>query len=224
MRITAILCSLLLVFALPLVAQESSVANPAPQGTANCEPAGTWFGGSQPFNPYMMTISAGNGGRYTVDWQLIVPAVPFEGYLGISHWSGELVRIDPGRYEAWAILYAVYDPVLAEEYGIDPSLPELDYVHGYLEFSDCNTMTNVIDVYNWYVNFDHTKGMVPFVTEPDVVVLEDGATIDEVYYRMPTKGPTLTHGSPGMSFNGVSNFGRPPVNSVVPGTRFMIKR
>ena len=122
MRITALICGLLLLFALPLLAEEPSVMNP--EGTARCEPTGTWFGGSQPFNPYMMTISAGNGGRYTVDWQLVVPAIPFEGYLGISHWSGELVRVSPGKYEAWAILYAVYDPVWAEANGIDPSLPE----------------------------------------------------------------------------------------------------
>lgn len=156
-------------------------------GTARCTVTGTWIGGSDPATPYMMTIAPAGGGRYTAIFQLAVPAM-FEPYLGITTWSGDVVRVEAGKYEVWAVLIAVWDPVWAAANGIDPSLPELHAVHSAIQFTDCNAVTNTIDLYEGYLNFNYSTGMVPFVTPPDWSALTDGATIDEVYYRVPSTG------------------------------------
>lgn len=178
-----VLVAVILVSGLPILGDE-----PQSNGNARCEIAGTWFGGSDPTTPYLMTVIPNRAGRYTAVFQLAAP-VHALGYANLSTWSGELVQIGPNRYEAWAIIFATLDPDVAAEAGVDPSIPELDYVHSYIEFTDdCNTVSNVIDALNWYTNFDFTKGTVPFVTEPDGMALPEGVTIDEVYYRMPTAG------------------------------------
>ena len=180
-RLSVVFGVIVLLFALPVMCDEVGTY----ADSAQCSPVGTWIGGSDPASPYMMTVTRGRNSGFTAIFQLAAPSV-FEPYLGISAWSGELVRIAPGRYEVWCILFAVWDPVWALANGIDPSLPELHMVHSWIEFTDCNTVTNKIDVYNGYLNFDFTKGMMPFVSPPDWIGLEDGVTIDEVYYRMPT--------------------------------------
>jgi hypothetical protein len=182
MRALSLLFSaLLLLVALPVAGDEIEPNT----SSAPCTLTGTWLGGSDPATPYLMTTIPSGAGRYTAIFQLAIPAV-FEPYLGITTWSGEVVRVEPERYEFWLTMFAVWDPVWAAANGVDPSLPELHFVHGLIEFTDCNALAVKIDLYDGFVNFDYSAGMKPFVTPPDWSALTGGATIDEVYYRMPS--------------------------------------
>jgi hypothetical protein len=152
------------------------------ENTKPCELSGTWYGG--PGVPYLMTATQSSADRYAVTFQ-VVADVHEVGYLMVTSWEGEAIRTAPGKYDLYAISYWLWDPEAAAEAGVDASGPEVDAVHAVVDFQDCDTVAQTIDLFYIYFAFDPAL-TIPFLSPPDLDILPDGATIDETYKRMPT--------------------------------------
>ena len=187
MRFRWMLCSLfLLIIALPCCAQ-----------IVNCDPSGTWFGGSDKHTPYIMTFSPIAEGRYSAFGQQAIET-SLTGYTNITHWTGEIrLNGETGKYQWVGMSFWTWPqelPAAAKEFAdalgitIDPTLPELDYARGQMRFLDCNTYQISYDVIGAFENFDITAGRTPFVTTPDInfLALYGVSEIVETYHRMPT--------------------------------------
>lgn len=150
----------------------------------NCDISGTWYGGSDPNTPYLWTMTPMAGGRYSSVAQQAFPFSLMPQYAGVTNWSIDVNKLNAREYEAYGMSYWVYRWADLNQ----PQLPELDVVRSHIQFVDCNTIKNTIDVFVVYFAFDSAT-MTPFVTPADVDVLaefNDGAPIVETYHRMPT--------------------------------------
>lgn len=163
MRNTILLAALIAISALPCLAQ----------GFGNeCNPVGTWYGGSDATAgmKYLLRITAGPAGRYAVTYELgFIPKIP-----RISSYSGEMVKTPDG--------YVVYSLALANLVSTPPPLggppPQIWAVRANMQFEGCDTLKSTIDfigLYNWSDN-------VPFLDAPDV----SAPLGTESYRRMPT--------------------------------------
>ncbi len=143
------------------------------QGFGNdCNPVGTWYGGSDttPGMKYLLKIAAGPAGRYDVTYEIgFVPKIP-----RLSAYSGEMVKTHDG--------FVVYSLALANLVSTPPPLggppPQIWAVRAQMKFEGCDTLKSTIDfigLYDWGVK-------VPFLDFPDISV--PGGT--ESYRRMPT--------------------------------------
>lgn len=162
-----------------------------------CDPTGTWYGGSDPHSPYIMTIAPLADGRYSTLGQQAIET-NLTGYANVTHWTGELkLKSDGQTYEAtgmafWTWPQQLPDWALAiqDAFGItiDPSLPELDFLHARMEFVGCNTYRITYDLIGAFENFDIRGVRQPYVSNPDIdfLALYGVTEIVETYHRMPT--------------------------------------
>jgi hypothetical protein len=165
------------------------------QGSGNtCDISGTWYGGGDPQFQYLLTITPIAAGRYYSNAQPGFDNHP-AGYVSWTNWTGEATRTGGRTFDLYEMSYWTWDPDAAAAAGVDPTLPEVDAVRGRVQLVDCNTMTITIDVYAVYFSF--TPDKTPFVTPPDLDVLQ-GGTIVETYHRMPTACPACPY-PPSMS-------------------------
>jgi hypothetical protein len=138
-----------------------------------CNPVGTWFGGSDSSSSkYLLNIQAGPAGRYTVTYHLgfiPIPAIP-----RISSYVGEMVKTN-NKFVVYSLALANFSPVPALLGGPPPNIFA---VRAQMEFEECNTLKSTIDfigVYSW-------GDKVPFLDLPD----NSASLGTESYRRMPT--------------------------------------
>ena len=140
----------------------------AAQGFGNdCNPVGTWYGGSDatPGMKYLLRITAGPAGRYAVTYELgFVPKIP-----RLSPYSGEMVKTPKG--------FVVYSLALANLVLGGPP-PDIWAVRAQMEFEGCDTLKSTIDFIGLYKWGDK----VPFLDVPDTFA----PLGTETYRRMPT--------------------------------------
>lgn len=162
-----------------------------------CDPTGTWYGGSGDLSmPYHMTIANIGGGSYAVRLQSPIN-LSASGYLGMTDWTGEMVKGAGQKYDFYIVSFDNLAPELAEAFG--GSL-DMDIVHSTVQFSNgCSMLLSSIDTFGGYIPW--TEDKAPFVTALDYNYFEiffGGAkTIEERYYRMPTFCPTCPSVGPG---------------------------
>lgn len=176
MRIFKLIVALSLI-AIPLAAQ--------PNDVAGCQFAGTWYGGSGPDAPYLLTVEPAHGGRYgvTFQWAGSSTIAATFGYERWTTWSGEAVKTAPGEYEVTIISYWMFIHEFAVANGIDDSKPELDMGHAIVRFVDCDRVDVEIDMFAGFIAFDPAV-RTPFVGPYDWE-LPEGETLLETYQRMP---------------------------------------
>jgi len=162
MRIVSVLILVITLIAIPCGAQ----------GFGNeCNPVGTWFGGSDSSSAkYLLRITAGPAGRYTVTYYIgFTPAIS-----RLSPWSGDMVKSKDG--------YVVYSIALANFASVPPPAggapPDIWAVRARMTFDGCDTLKSTLDFFGGY-KWD-TK--VPFLDPPDY----SGTIGTESYRRMPT--------------------------------------
>jgi hypothetical protein len=147
----------------------------------NCSLVGTWYGGSD--YKYMTMITPITGERFAIRSEAVYDNNAW-GYKAWTSWSGELVRVDGGRYVAHAISMFTTSS--------DPQPPpdsfELDGVRAWVEFKNCDTLHFYYDFFGAYFDLNKT----PFVDTPDLNYLPPGG-INETYRRMPTTCPACNH-------------------------------
>jgi hypothetical protein len=163
MRNIVVLMVVIAMMGLPCVAQ----------GFGNdCNPVGTWYGGSDTSSgmKYLLRITAGPGGRYTVVYDIgFTPKIP-----KLSSYSGEMVRTADG--------FIVYSLALANLDSTPPPLggqpPNIWAVRAQMQFQGCDTLKSTIDfigIYKW-------GEKIPFLDVPDSFA----PLGTESYRRMPT--------------------------------------
>jgi len=162
-----ICCALL---GIPSLAQELQSRN-------NCSPVGTWYGGGD--YKYIITIAPTTGDRFAIKSEAVYSQAAW-GYTAWTSWSGELVKLNNGRYVAQEISMYTTSSLTQPP----ANAFELDAVRGWMEFIGCSTIKFSYDFFGAY--FDLNK--VPFVDPPDFNYLPPGG-ISETYSRMPTKCP-----------------------------------
>jgi len=142
-----------------------------------CEISGTWYGGSE--WKYQMTVTPIQGNRYSVVFQPLYDNKAF-GYVVWTNWTGEIV-VRPGN-----VLEAYTMSMYQTDAGAPPDVNQMetDIARGRIEFIDCNTLTQTIDVYAAY-----SGPKRPFTDPPDWHYLTPGETLTETYSRMPTTCP-----------------------------------
>lgn len=161
----------------------------------HCNPAGTWYGGSDPHYAYQFIITPVGEpvamGRYNTMAQQALD-LPALGIVAATNWTGTM-ELKGSTYQAHIMAMYKLTPETAASVGADPELPEVDVVRGHIELVDCNTLTATWDVYYVYFNFDAVAGdKIPFVTAPDIDVLGGAAQIVETYHRLPSNCPICT--------------------------------
>jgi len=149
------------------------------QGFGNeCNPVGTWYGGSDttPGMKYLLRITAGPAGRYAVTYEIgFVPKIP-----RLSSYSGEMVKTHDG--------FVVYSLALANLVPTPPTpppggpAPDIWAVRAQMQFEGCDTLKSTIDFIGIYKGGPQWGTKVPFLDYPDTLV--PGGT--ESYRRMPT--------------------------------------
>jgi hypothetical protein len=193
--------ALLMLVAFPVPAQILSPGNVSSPSAnpANCNLAGTWYGGSDPAYSYLWSFVPSAQGRFFSTAELagagvVDPSV--WGYIWTTAWNGETVKSGPATYESWSIQYLIWDPAAAAEAGVDSSSPELDVVHSTMQFLDCNTLISTVDYYGGYFAFDSATE-TPFITPVDVDWLDvyGVTTLVETYHRMPTPSVLSSSGA-----------------------------
>lgn len=190
-----VLGTLILMAALPCVAQ---------QGEGNdCTPAGTWYGGS--VVAYFMTITpAGPAGHYAVTAQGM-----YKNSVLNTSYAGTIVK-NGKKYEGPTMSLSTQDPSFL---GLPPytTLPDLSVGWVITEMMDCNTLQSTIPFLGLYsaasiwqpgtpwsgINW-LAKGKVPLDSPPDIdlipVLTGDIKPIVETYHRVPeTVNPELLH-------------------------------
>jgi hypothetical protein len=177
----AALFALLIVFASCFIPGFAQQVQQASSGSQNlwCDLTGTWYGGGDTTVPYHATFQPFGMG-YTARFQQAID-YPAYNIKTATDWTGVVTMgFGPPRYQMSIIGYFI---------GMDGTL-EMDAVRGTFQFSqDCNTFQHTIDTYIVYVPW--TEAKKPFVTTPDVNVLEyiGMATILETYHRVPVACP-----------------------------------
>lgn len=208
MRFPLAVLSVLLVLAIPAFASDAD--RPIEETATPCSLAGAWYGGSDPTFPYAWTMNPINGNSLTTYAEIAAVGSTF-GYAELYPWHGVAQRTAAGTWEWWGYCFALLQPELAEELGVDPTLPEFDIVHAVIEFVDCNTITSTIDVFGWYYNFKFDR--TPFVDPVDFSALGEGETLVETYHRLPMPAIAPLHATP--RFDPIplsdSNTGRRPL-------------
>lgn len=155
-----------------------------PQGVGNsCDISGTWYGGSDPAFPYLLSFTPVGAGRYYSSGQNGYDVHQF-GYSAATAWVGETIKNGSTTFDSYIMSYWITEGA---------PLPELDIVHSRITFIDCDTFTSTIDIFGGYFSF--TPDRTPFVTPPDLSFLSGGPII-ETYHRMPTTLTGLQTGVP----------------------------
>ncbi len=164
-------------------------------GDSSCDLTGTWYGGSNPQYPYLVSMTPTGPGRYFSSFQngYDVHPVPPGYYVAATAWVGETIKKGSKTFDSYIMAYWLWDSATAAAAGLDPSLPEVDIVHSRIKFIDCNTFTSTIDVFSAYLSF--TPDKTPFVTPPDFSYLPPEGLIVETYHRMPTTLHNMTAAS-----------------------------
>ncbi len=160
-----------------------------------CNPAGTWYGGSNSQFAYQFTITPVAEplgiGRYNTMAQQALD-LPALGLVAATSWTGTMEKRG-ATYKAYIMAMYKLTPEFAALVGADPALPEVDVVRGHIKLVDCNTLTASWNVYYVYFNFDAVAGdKVPFVTAPDIDVLGGAGEIVETYHRLSSDCPTCS--------------------------------
>lgn len=148
-----------------------------PRNHDNCSPVGTWYGGSD--YKYLITIVPSTGNHFAISSEAVYSQAAW-GYTAWTSWSGELVKLNDGRYLAQEISMYTNNTEMQPP----PNAFELDAVRGWMEFIDCGTIKFSYDFFGAYFDLNRE----PFIDPPDVNYLPPGG-ISETYSRMPTKCP-----------------------------------
>ncbi len=160
MRVIGVLLLVIALLAVPSVAQGFG---------DECNPVGTWYGGSDSSSEkYLLNIQAGPAGRYTVTYHLgFIPSVP-----RISSYVGQMVK-ENNRFVAYSLALGN----LSSKGGVPP---DIFAVRSEMVFDGCDTLKSPIDFIGGYSGY--TWGRVPFQDLPDYMV----PLGTESYRRMPT--------------------------------------
>ncbi len=183
MRNTIILAGL--VVAATCLAQEAAQYKDVPSETRWCDPAGTWYGGSDMTMPYHLSIIPSGIGRYSVRFQQAIDYAAL-GINGVTDWTGEMAMIFGQKFNLHITAFYVLAPASPS----GSATLEMDAVRSTMEFANnCNVLRHTINAYIGYVPWTEEK--VPFITSPDVNVLDliGVTTFTETYYRVPTACP-----------------------------------
>ncbi len=142
----------------------------------DCNPAGTWYGGSGPFK-YLLTIIPTEGNRYAVIFEgtYSLAASAF-GFAVSTRYTGELIRkADHLKLNAMGI---------HNTSGTAPVNPATLHIWAITQtggFSDCDTLQMTDDFAGGYL---WTSNKVPLKDAPDYVVL--ASPLVETYHRLPS--------------------------------------
>ncbi len=148
---------------------------PAQGFRADCNPAGTWYGGSAPFK-YLLTIIPTQGNHYAVLYDSTY-SLAASGFALSTRYTGELIRKD-GELKLNAI--AIHNTS-----GIFPVNPDTLHIWAITQtgrFTDnCDTLQMTDDVAAGYL---WTSNKVPLKDDPDYLILT--SPLVETYHRLPS--------------------------------------
>ena len=155
---------------------------------ANCTLAGTWYGGSPEvgFPYYHMTFTPITATRFSTRGQGF--EIASAGYLAATDWTGDLSKNGTNTFKGYIMSMWQWDPASAPV-GVDPALPEMDFIPYTIRLLDCNTFQGTIR--HWYVYYNFTNDITPLSKAsraPDQV-MEFNPPIVEVYRRAPNTCP-----------------------------------
>ncbi len=140
----------------------------------DCNPAGTWYGGSALFK-YLLTIIPTEGNRYTVIYDGTY-SLAASGYAVSTRYTGELIRKGESlKLNAMAI---------HNQSGIVPVSPSTLHIWAITQtggFTDCDTLQMTDDA---AVGYLWTSNKVPLKDAPDWVILS--SPLVETYHRLPS--------------------------------------
>ncbi len=142
----------------------------------DCNPAGTWYGGSAPFK-YLLTIIPTEGNRYTVmyDSTYSLAASAF-GFAVSTRYTGELIRkADHLELNAMAIHST------SGTAPVNPSTLHIWAIKQTGGFTDCDTLQMTDDLAAGYL---WTSNKVPLKDAADYVILS--SPLVETYHRLPS--------------------------------------
>lgn len=139
-----------------------------------CNPVGTWYGGSDSSSEkYLLNIQAGPAGRYTVTYHLgFIPSIP-----RISSYVGQMVKKN-NRFVAYSLALGNFSSLPPDQGGVPP---DIFAVRAEMVFDGCNTLKSPIDFIGGYSGYKWGD-KVPFQDFPDYTVTLG----TETYRRMPT--------------------------------------
>ena len=160
-------------------------------GNANCTVAGTWYGGSPDAGSlyYQTTFTPVTPTNFSSRWQYN-PEIASLGCLHATDWSGDISRSRPGEFKGYIMSMYQWDPVSPLlPPGVDPALPEMDFIPYSIDFLDCNTFQGTIR--HWYVYYNFTNDITPLSknSRPPDLVMDFDPPIIEVYHRAPNSCP-----------------------------------
>lgn len=141
---------------------------------SECNPAGTWYGGSIPFK-YLLTIIPTEGNRYTVVYDSTY-SLTAAGFAVSTRYTGELIRrADDLKLNAMAIHNT------SSTYPVNPSTLQIWAIAQTGKFTDCDTLQMTDDVAAAYL---WTSNKIPLKDAPDYLILS--SPLIETYHRLPS--------------------------------------
>ncbi len=142
----------------------------------DCNPAGTWYGGSTPFK-YLLTIIPTEGNRYSVTYDSTYSlAASAFGFAVSTRYTGELIRkADQLKLNAMAIHN------LNGTAPVNPSTLHIWAITQTGGFTDCDTLQMTDDFAAGYL---WASNKVPLKDVPDYLILS--SPLVETYHRLPS--------------------------------------
>ncbi len=140
----------------------------------DCNPAGTWYGGSALFK-YLLTIIPTEGNRYAVFYDSTY-SLAAGGYAVSTRYTGELIRkADHLKLNAIAIHN------LSGTYPVKPSTLHIWAISQTGGFTDCDTLQITDEIAAGYL---WTSDKIPLKDPPDWLILS--SPLLETYRRLPS--------------------------------------
>ncbi len=140
----------------------------------DCNPAGTWYGGSAPFK-YQLTIIPTEGNRYTVIFDGAY-SLTTAGFAVSTRYTGELIRkADHFKLNAMAIHNT------SGTYPVNPATLQIWAISQTGGFTDCDTLQMSDDVAAGYL---WASSKIPLKDPPDYLILT--SPLVETYHRLPS--------------------------------------
>ncbi len=177
---------LVLVLSMLLITAAACLATNPP---SKCTVAGTWYGGAPDagFPYYHMTLTPITDTRFATRGQLASEIVS-AGYLSSTDWTGDEVKIGANTFTGYIMSMWQWNPAYAPD-GVNPNLPEMDFIPYTIQMLDCNTFQGTIR--HWYIYYNFTNDITPLsdTSRPPDVVMDFNPPMVEVYHRAPNSCP-----------------------------------
>ena len=109
---------------------------------------------------------------------------------GSLYYQTTFTPVTPTNFKGYIMSMYQWDPVSPLlPPGVDPALPEMDFIPYSIDFLDCNTFQGTIR--HWYVYYNFTNDITPLSknSRPPDLVMDFDPPIIEVYHRAPNSCP-----------------------------------